>query len=151
VHHGRTGTLLLQGRVREADTARAAHTTGTDAIRERALDPTASCLLGLKLRRQLALPIRDQRLVRLLGPDGQGAPDIPGAWGSIRAIAAVAMSALDGDDIVLTVIDRRVPTEARVPGGTGHLLPIPVDHKAAEGKSALCPGLPAHAGGRRAE
>jgi hypothetical protein len=46
---------------------------------------------------------------------------------------------------VLTVSDRRVPTEARVPGGTGHLLPIPVDHQAAEGKSALCPGLPVHA------
>jgi hypothetical protein len=46
---------------------------------------------------------------------------------------------------VLTVSDRRVPTEARVPGGTGHLLPIPVDHQAAESKSALCPGLPAHA------
>ena len=59
--------------------ARTAHATGTDAVRGCALDTAASCLLGLKRWRGLALPIRHQRLVLLLGPDGQGAPDISGA------------------------------------------------------------------------
>jgi hypothetical protein len=106
VHHGHTSTML-QMRVREADIARAAHATDTDAIREGPLDPTASCLLGLKLRRRLALPIREQRFVRLAGPDGQGAPDSPGASGSRRASAAIATGELDFDDVVITVIDRR--------------------------------------------
>ena len=106
--------------------------------------PSVVRLLGFKFRRQLALSIREQRLVRLLGPDGQGTPDISGALGAIPAITAITASKLDLDDIVVAMINRRGPAEARVPGGAGHPLPLPVDHKVTEVKGAFRVGLPAY-------
>jgi hypothetical protein len=131
-----------------------AHATGTDAVRECTLDTAASCLLGLKRWRGLALPIRHQRLVLLLGPDGQGAPDISGALGSMPAITAIAGRKLDFNDVIIAVINivvinRRGPAEARVSCGASHLLPLPVDPKAAEVKGALRMSLPAHAASPR--
>jgi hypothetical protein len=143
-HHGHTGTMRPV-RVRQADSARATHAAGTDARRACALDATASRLLGLELRRGWSFPRRHSRPVRLTGPSGHGAPDMPGAWGSRRAITAIAASPRACHDVVIADSNRRGPAAARVSCGAGHLRPISVEHHAAEVTGAFHMGWPAPA------
>src|SRR6266567_8202914 len=148
-HINRSGnTKVLQMRFGKTDITGAAHTKGTNSLRNRRFDAFSQGILAGKGWRLLPATSCLERFMLGLGSDRDGSAFVllfrADTVDLARTATASGGGELDLDHFIGSVVDGRSPTDTTLSFGADCLLAFPVDEELAGINALLRVGLPLH-------